>query len=52
MANMTVICADIRNYFLKDKAHPETCIYKRAFTISNGAITPSDFLKEGQYFRI
>lgn len=52
MANMTVICADIRNYFLKDKVHPETCIYKRAFTISDGVITPSDFLKEGQYFRI
>lgn len=52
MVNMTVICADIKNYFLKDKVHPETCIYENEYTISNGEITPSDFLKEGQYFRI
>lgn len=52
MVNMTVICADIKNYFLKDKVRPETCIYGNEYTISNGEITPSDFLKEGQYFRI
>lgn len=52
MIGMTVICADIRNYFLKDKLHPETCIFKGQYTISGGNITPSDFLKEGQYFRI
>lgn len=52
MVSMTEVCADIKNYFLKDKVNPETCIYKRAFTISGGNIAPSDFLKEGQYFRI
>ena len=52
MVDMTVVCADIKNYFLKDKVHPETCIYSRAFTISDGNIVPSDFLKDGQYFRI
>ena len=49
---MTIACADIKNYFLKDKVNPYTCIHKGTFTISSGIITPSDFLKEGQYFRI
>lgn len=49
---MTVVCADIRNYFLKDKIHPETCIFKGEYTISGGILTPSDFLKDGQYIRI
>lgn len=52
MVNMTVICADIKNYFLKDKVNPSTCIIENDYTISSGNITPSDFLKEGQYFRI
>lgn len=52
MISMTVICAEIRNYFLKDKANPRSCIFEGEYTISNGVITPSDFLKEGQYFRI
>lgn len=52
MVNMTIICADIKNYFLKDKVTPKTCIYENEYTISGGLITPSDFLKEGQYFRI
>lgn len=52
MVSMTTICADIKNYFLKDKVTPSTCIYSGEYTISSGNVTPSDFLKEGQYFRI
>lgn len=44
---LTEICADLRNYFCQDKdKHFDT------FTISGGSITPLDFLKQGQYFRI
>jgi hypothetical protein len=52
MVSMATICADIKNYFLKDKVNPETCIYEGDYTISNGTVAPSNFLKEGQYFRI
>lgn len=50
MVDITTICADIRNYFLGDT--PEQRIIKGEFTVSNGSLTPSDFLLEGQYFRI
>ena len=44
---LTELCAEIRNYFLvPDGIHTGT------FTISGGKLAPSDFLKEGQYFRI
>lgn len=39
------ICGEIRNYFVK-------AIYTGTFTIKDGAISPSDFIQEGQYFRI
>lgn len=52
MVTMAVICAEIKNYFLKDKVTPTTCIYKGEYTISDGSVTPSNFLKNGQYFRI
>ncbi len=39
------MCRATRNYF-------EKSIRRGTFTISNGIITPSDFLQEGQYFRI
>ena len=39
------ICAEIRNYFVKD-------IHEGNFEIVGGNITPLDFLQEGQYFRI
>ena len=44
---MTEICAILHNYFCDAKD-----IHKGEFTISGGKITPLDFLKEGQYFRI
>lgn len=42
---LTEICAEIRNYFVSD-------IHNGTFEIVGGKITPLDFLKENQYFRI
>ena len=39
------LCAEVRNYFETDKRFGE-------FTISGGTFAPSDFIKDGQYFRI
>jgi hypothetical protein len=39
------VCAEIRNYFVKD-------IHNGKFEIVDGKIAPLDFLQEGQYFRI
>ncbi len=43
--NLTNLCAEIRNYFETEKRFG-------TFTISDGSISPSDFLQDGQYFRI
>ncbi len=42
---LTEICAEIRNYFVKD-------IHNGTFEIVGGKITPLDFIQENQYFRI
>lgn len=42
------VCAKVHNYFIDGSED----IYGDSFEISNGIITPSDFLLEGQYFRI
>lgn len=42
------VCAKVHNYFIAGSED----IYGENFEISNGIITPSDFLLEGQYFRI
>ena len=42
---LTEVCAEIRNYFVKD-------IHNGTFEIVGGKITPLDFLQNGQYFRI
>ena len=39
------LCAEVRNYFETDKRFGE-------FTISGGTFAPSDFIQDGQYFRI
>ena len=44
---LTEICAELRNYFEVPNGR-----YFGKFTISGGSIAPSDFLQEGQYFRI
>ena len=43
--DLTNLCAEIRNYFETEKRFG-------TFTISGGSISPSDFLQDGQYFRI
>lgn len=42
---ITEICAEIRNYFVKE-------IHTGQFKISGGSIAPLNFLKDGQFFRI
>ena len=46
--DLTNLCAELRNYFEPEK--PERRF--GTFTISGGSISPSDFLQDGQYFRI
>lgn len=46
---LTELCAEIRNYFLRDYRKD---IHAGTFTISNGSIEPLSFLQTGQYFRI
>ena len=43
--DLTNLCAELRNYFETQKRFG-------TFTISGGSISPSDFLLDGQYFRI
>ena len=43
--DLTNLCAELRNYFETQKRFG-------TFTISGGSISPSDFLQDGQYFRI
>ena len=42
---LTEVCAEIRNFFVKD-------IHNGTFEIVGGKITPLDFIQENQYFRI
>ena len=42
---LTEVCAEIRNYFVKN-------IHNGTFEIVGGKITPLDFIQENQYFRI
>lgn len=42
---LTELCQELRNWFVLDKTFGE-------FTISEGEISLSDFLQEGQYYRI
>lgn len=49
---MADICAECRNYFIKDYSHSDDFIHAGNYTISDGKLTPSGFLKDGQYFRI
>lgn len=45
MITVDDICAECRNYFDKEKVFGE-------FRISDGTVSPLDFVQEGQYFRI
>ena len=46
---LTELCAEIRNYFLRDYHFD---IHGGTFTISDGSIEPLSFLQEGQYYRV
>jgi len=46
---LTDLCAEIRNYFIRDYHND---IHAGTFTISDGRIEPLDFLQNNQYFRI
>ena len=43
--DLTNLCAELRNYFETEKRFG-------TFTISDGSISPSNFLQSGQYYRI
>ena len=43
--DLTNLCAEIRNYFETEKRFG-------TFTISDGSLSPSNFLQNGQYYRI
>ena len=46
------ICAELRNYFLRDYVNPEQYIHYGSFVIANGEIQSLPFLKFGQFYRI
>lgn len=47
--DITEMCLECKNFFLKNG---RDSIHSGTFTISDGIITPLDFLKVGQHFRI
>ena len=46
------ICAELRNYFLRDYMNPEHYIHYGSFVIANGEMQSLPFLKFGQFYRI
>ena len=46
------ICAELRNYFLRDYVNPEHYIHYGSFVIANGEMQSLPFLKVGQFYRI
>lgn len=52
MADLTDICAECRNYFLKDYTDTSKAIHYGTYNIVGNHIEGVDFLKEDQYFRI
>lgn len=45
---LDVLCAELKNYFIKDRS----AIHLGDFEVKGGMVSPLDFLKQGQYFRI
>lgn len=52
MADLTEVCAEVNNYFLKDYIDVSKYIHSGTFTIESHGISDISFLKAGQYFRI
>lgn len=46
------LCAELRNYFLRDYINPEHYIHYGSFVIANGEMQGLPFLKVGQFYRI
>ena len=46
------LCAECRNYFLRDYRNPSAYIHEGTYTIENGTIQALPFLKTNQYYRI
>lgn len=46
------LCAELRNYFLRDYINPEHYIHYGSFVIANGEMQNLPFLKVGQFYRI
>lgn len=46
------LCAELRNYFLRDYVNPEQYIHYGRYSVQDGAIQVLPFLKDGQYYRI
>ena len=49
---LTEICAELRNYFLRDYYSLDKYIHSGVFVIADGQIQSLPFLKPGQYYRI
>lgn len=45
---LDVLCAELNNYFIKDMS----AIHLGDFEVKDGMVSPLDFIKVGQYFRI
>jgi hypothetical protein len=46
------ICAELRNYFLRDYVNPERYMHYGRFVIANGEMQNLPFLQKGQFYRI
>lgn len=49
---LSEICAELRNYFLRDYYSPDKYIHSGVYVIADGQIQSLPFLKPGQYYRI
>lgn len=45
---LDILCAELKNYFIKDRS----AIHLGDFEVKDGMVSPLDFVKQGQYFRI
>lgn len=45
---LDILCAELKNYFIKDRS----AIHLGDFEVKDGMVSPLDFLKVEQYFRI
>lgn len=45
---LDVLCAELKNYFIKDRS----AIHLGDFEVEDGMVSPLNFMKQGQYFRI